>query len=110
MDIAAFVPIIVALIGGGAVAVYTARPRKESIIADAAEKAVLVVSSAIDRQAQDLAAVQEQLACARERIAVLEAERGVLAARVTSLRREVVRLGGDIDRIGKQVDEPNGSS
>lgn len=104
MDITQLLPIVIALLGGGAVAIYTARPRKDSIIAEASEKAVEVVSKAIARLENDLAA-------ARTRIEHLEAELRVtrdtanrFEDRVYQLRSEVMRLGGDVERI---KDGPN---
>lgn len=104
MDLASFLPIVVALIGGGAVAIYTARPRKDSIIAEASEKAVEVVSKAIER-------LESDLAMARTRIETLEAELRVtrelaktFEERVYLLRTEVMRLGGDVERLNKEGD------
>lgn len=88
MDLTALVPIAVALGSGGAVAFYTARPRKDSIIADAADKAVGVVGQAIDRQAIDIRSLSEQLRLARERIAVLEAD----LRRTTTETAEALRI------------------
>jgi hypothetical protein len=73
-DLGIFVPIVVALLAGGAVAFYTARPKKDLLIAEAAEKAVAVVVTAIERQEGELRRLTEELQVARERIAVLEAE------------------------------------
>jgi septal ring factor EnvC (AmiA/AmiB activator) len=97
MDLTSIIPIIVALLAGGGVAFYTARPKKDSIIADAADKAVDVVTKAIDRQendlrrqGEDLLDLVEELRKARERIAVLESnlrrteEATAAALRVTS--------------------------
>lgn len=102
MDLASFLPIVVALMGGGAVAIYTARPRKDSIIAEASEKAVEVVSKAIERLESDLAS-------ARTRIEALEAELRVtrelaktFEERVYLLRTEVMRLGGDVERLHRE--------
>jgi septal ring factor EnvC (AmiA/AmiB activator) len=97
MDLTALIPILAALFAGGGVAFYTARPKKDSIIADAADKAVDVVTKAIDRQETDLRRQEkdledlvEELRKARERIAVLESnlrrteEATAAALRVTS--------------------------
>lgn len=94
MDVTAFVPIIVALIAGGALTLYTARPRKSSIVAEAADKAVIVVGKALDRQ-------EEELDKARRRIVLLEDAAILLEARVHRLRDEVERLGGDVERINR---------
>lgn len=99
MDIDSLIPVIGALLGGGAIAFYTARPRKDSIIAEASEKAIAVVTTAIAR----LEADNNRL---RERIAVLEAElttaisaRDALEDRVFDLGQQVALLGGDVKRI-----------
>jgi chromosome segregation ATPase len=105
MDLAQFIPLIIALVGGGAVAIYTARPRKDSIIAEASEKAVEVVSRAIGR-------LESDLAVARSRIEALEAELRLtretaarFEERIYLLKAEVTRLGGDVERLNK---DPNG--
>jgi septal ring factor EnvC (AmiA/AmiB activator) len=114
-DLTAYIPIIAALLTGGGVAFYTARPKKDSLIADAADKAVEVVTRAIERQEadlrrqqQDLREMQGELRMARERIAVLEANLMRVASAATTealqsalehLRAEVVRLDGDIHRV-----------
>lgn len=109
MDLVSLIPVLVAIIAGGGVALYTARPQKDSIIAAASEKAVNVVTQAIAR----LEAENDEL---RERVVALEAEvrraaaDSVLAAatarsserRILALRRELERLGGDGDRINKE--------
>lgn len=91
IDASSVVPVVVALAGGGAVAFYTARPRKDSIIADAADKAIGVVGKAIDRQAQDLVKLDGELSHARERIAVLEAE----LQRTTTATAEALRTSSE---------------
>lgn len=80
-DLAGIGPIIGALIAGGAVTFYTARPRKNTLIAEAADKAVDVVTKAIDRQeilitqqATALRVHEEELRKARDRIVALETE------------------------------------
>lgn len=99
MELEALVPLAAALVAGGGVALYTARPRKDSIIAEASEKAVQVVTSAI-------AQLEEDNGRLRERVAVLEAElitavaaRDTLEDRVFDLGRQVAALGGDVKKI-----------
>lgn len=120
MDLTAFVPIIVALIAGGAVAFYTARPRKNTLIAEAADKAVDVVTKAIDRQevqlqhqAESLRAQEEELRKARDRIVALEIQlRNTIELtaqaeqRIAALHKEVERLGGDIEGINGKPGPP----
>lgn len=84
-DITALAPILVALVAGGAVALYTARPQKDSIIATAANTAVDVVNKSLSR-------LEEDLVQARERIAVLEAQ--LLRERVENAR--IDELEGDL--------------
>lgn len=62
LDIASLVPIIVALIAGGAVALYTARPKKDSIIAEASERAIGVVTKAIEQLEGELKEARETIA------------------------------------------------
>ena len=106
---AVVLPLLMVLAGGGWVAFYTAKPRKDSIITEASERAVNVMDKAIDRL--DAEAIE-----ARERIAVLEAllarnEAEVarltkvnvaLEARIVVLRDEVTKLGGDVEKINRK--------
>lgn len=105
MDIAALAPIIVALVTGGAVTFYTARPRKNTLIAEAADKAVDVVTKAIDRQEAQIRQQAEDLRSARERIAALETQLRNSIEAVNALRREVRRLGGDVEQINGRIGE-----
>lgn len=91
IDVSSVVPVAVALAGGGAVAFYTARPRKDSIIADAADKAIAAVGKAIDRQAADIVVLDEELRKARERIAVLEND----LQRTTTATAEALRTSSE---------------
>lgn len=85
MDIASLIPVLIAIIAGGGVALYTARPHKDSIIAAASEKAVSVVTQAITR----LEAENSEL---RDRVDVLEAALAECEALTASLRRQIDQL------------------
>lgn len=126
-DVTAFAPIVVALAAGGAVTFYTARPRKQTLIAEAADKAVDVVTKAIERQevqlkhqAEALRLQEEELRKARDRIVVLETqlrttiestaealkastEASAQALRVSAAAAaEAVRLASDTNRASEQ--------
>lgn len=99
MDPSTLLAIVLALIGGGGVGLYTARPKKDSIIADASQTAVAVVESAMER-------LEEEVRGAHERVAMLEGQLGKEMAKTIKLRKqhdalvaEVRRLGGDPQRV-----------
>lgn len=92
MDPSVLVPIFVALLGGGAVAFYTARPRRDSIIAEASKQAVSVVTDALER-------MEEEMTDRDERIAQLEAELGIAEWHLVLLSAEVTRLGGNPKQV-----------
>lgn len=85
MDIVSLIPVLVAIITGGGVALYTARPQKDSIIAAASEKAVSVVTQAIAR----LEAENTDL---RARVGILEGEVATFERLTVNLRREVEQM------------------
>jgi chromosome segregation ATPase len=83
LDPLVLAPIIGVLTAAGGIVggLYFARPRKDTLVAQAADTAVEAVTKSIARQTADLenqrvqlADQQAQLTTARERIAVLEAE------------------------------------
>lgn len=84
------VPIVVAILAGGGVAFYTARPQKDSIIASASKNAVEVVNQAIERLEADNVKL-------RNRVTALERDREVAARHVRKLNEAIVELGGTVD-------------
>lgn len=78
------VPLIVALLAGGGVAIFTAKPHRESIIAAASKNAVDVVNVALS---------------------TLEADNGRLRRRVGMLERHVARLSAAISNLGGNTRE-----
>lgn len=99
MDVESLIPLIAALLGGGAIAFYTARPRKDSIIAEASEKAVAVVTSAIAQLEEDNKRLRERIAVLEHELMSAVAARDALEDRVFDLGRELARLGGDVKKI-----------
>lgn len=115
-DITALAPILVALVAGGAVALYTARPQKDSIIATAASTAVDVVNKSLSRMEKERIQDREDLAQARERIAVLEAQLlreraesgriSELEAELQDANQRVAQLRSTLQRAG--ISDENG--
>lgn len=99
MDLTVFVPILVALIGGGAVAFYTARPRKDSIIAEASKQAVDVVNTVLERLEEEMTDCLEQVSVLEANLAKEMVKTNRLKRQVRLLSREVRRLGGDPSTI-----------
>lgn len=92
MDISPLIPIIAALLGGGAVALYLARPRKDSLAVETSKNALEIVDAALER-------LEDDMKDRDERVAQLEAELGKEMYKVSLLAREVTRLGGDATAV-----------
>lgn len=86
-------PLILALLSGGGVAWYTARSTKKLSDVGATEKAMAVVSVALDHLEDDNQSL-------RERIAVLEAKALESQERIGKLVDAVERMGGKVDING----------
>lgn len=99
MDVESLIPLIGALLGGGAIAFYTARPRKDSIIAEASEKAISVVKSAIAQLEEDNRKLRERVAALEAELTAAIAARDTLEDRVFDLSQQVGMLGGDVKRM-----------
>jgi hypothetical protein len=103
--------LLLALVGGGAVAIYLARSNRDSIIAGASKEAVSVVRDALAQQKGEIADLTSQLVTARDRITVLEGQHTSAVAdhteslaiihqcrlRIVHLCEAIVALGGTVD-------------
>lgn len=101
MDPAILIPIFAAFLGGGAVALYLARSQRDSIIVGASDKAVDVVTKALDRQEED----NEKL---RERVRLLEVALGEAVEVSQECRRRVEALTRRVEELGGKVDDLSG--
>lgn len=104
MDASAFIPALVALLGGGSVAFYTARPKKDSIIAEASERAVAVVREALERMEDEVKGCNERCAQLEAQLGKEMFRAGRLEKRVTALSAEVTRLGGNVAAVLAEAD------
>lgn len=102
LDLTPLIPVIIAIIGGGGIAWYTAKPKREGMIAEASERAVAVVKDAIERlehelyeSRQRMAILEEQLRHAKEERDKIEGELRELRLHMTGLREQLIKLGYD---------------
>lgn len=93
VSITFIIPLLIALFSGGGVAWYTARSTKNLANAGATEKAMGVVSVALDHLEDDNQSL-------RERIAVLESKVIESQVRISKLTDAIERMGGKVDVNG----------
>lgn len=108
IDIGPLLPVLIALAGGGGVAWYTARERKESIIVEASEKAMVVVSQAVKQLEKDLREARDRVTTLEAQLDAVRDDRDRISGELVRVREQVVELKVKLGRLGvyERSDDP----
>lgn len=107
----AVLAIIAALVSGGGVAFYHARPRRESIIAEASRTAVEVVNAGIEHLEKENVQLHKRIRdLERDQYdhdkELAEAMRTIAECRehIRRVTAAVIKLGGEVDAAGNLIE------